>query len=50
MLNPATEEVVATVPAASRADVGPLPVLAAGGIGSGEQIAAGLALGAQGVW
>jgi len=30
--------------------VGPLPVLAAGGIGSGEQIAAGLALGAQGVW
>ncbi|MFE9740819.1 NAD(P)H-dependent flavin oxidoreductase [Streptomyces sp. NPDC006477] len=30
--------------------VSPLPVLAAGGIGSGEQIAAGLALGAQGVW
>lgn len=30
--------------------VGPLPVLAAGGIGSGEQVAAGLALGAQGVW
>lgn len=30
--------------------VGPLPVLAAGGIGSGAQIAAGLALGAQGVW
>ncbi|MGW5443809.1 NAD(P)H-dependent flavin oxidoreductase [Streptomyces asiaticus] len=30
--------------------VDPLPVLAAGGIGSGEQIAAGLALGAQGVW
>lgn len=30
--------------------VGTLPVLAAGGIGSGEQIAAGLALGAQGVW
>ncbi|MBF6047900.1 nitronate monooxygenase [Streptomyces sp. NRRL B-1677] len=30
--------------------VGPLPVLAAGGIGSGEQIAAALALGAQGVW
>lgn len=30
--------------------VAPLPVLAAGGIGSGEQIAAGLALGAQGVW
>ncbi len=30
--------------------VGPLPVLAAGGIGGGEQIAAGLALGAQGVW
>ncbi|MBU3871260.1 nitronate monooxygenase family protein [Streptomyces sp. 4503] len=30
--------------------VHPLPVLAAGGIGSGEQIAAGLALGAQGVW
>jgi NAD(P)H-dependent flavin oxidoreductase YrpB (nitropropane dioxygenase family) len=32
------------------AAVSPLPVLAAGGIGSGEQIAAGLALGAQGVW
>ncbi|GAA0479992.1 nitronate monooxygenase family protein [Streptomyces stramineus] len=30
--------------------VDPLPVLAAGGIGNGEQIAAGLALGAQGVW
>ncbi|MEU8442923.1 nitronate monooxygenase [Streptomyces microflavus] len=30
--------------------VAPLPVLAAGGIGSGEQAAAGLALGAQGVW
>ncbi|MFE1825872.1 nitronate monooxygenase [Streptomyces yangpuensis] len=30
--------------------VAPLPVLAAGGIGSGEQIAAGLALGAQGAW
>ncbi|MFG2561874.1 NAD(P)H-dependent flavin oxidoreductase [Streptomyces sp. NPDC048496] len=30
--------------------VGPLPVLAAGGISSGQQIAAGLALGAQGVW
>ncbi|MEV0095826.1 nitronate monooxygenase family protein [Streptomyces sp. NPDC050738] len=30
--------------------VNPLPVLAAGGIGSGEQIAAGIALGAQGVW
>lgn len=30
--------------------VAPLPVLAAGGIGSGEQIAAGFALGAQGVW
>ncbi|MGP3981794.1 NAD(P)H-dependent flavin oxidoreductase [Streptomyces sp. KR80] len=30
--------------------VDPLPVLAAGGIGSGEQVAAGLALGAQGVW
>ncbi|MFP3989705.1 nitronate monooxygenase family protein [Streptomyces sp. E11-3] len=30
--------------------VAPLPVLAAGGIGSGEQIAAALALGAQGVW
>ncbi|WP_461010579.1 NAD(P)H-dependent flavin oxidoreductase [Streptomyces capparidis] len=30
--------------------VDPLPVLAAGGIGSGEQMAAGLALGAQGVW
>ncbi|MEV5506710.1 NAD(P)H-dependent flavin oxidoreductase [Streptomyces orinoci] len=30
--------------------VAPVPVLAAGGIGSGEQIAAGLALGAEGVW
>ncbi|MET9667042.1 nitronate monooxygenase [Streptomyces sp. NPDC006475] len=30
--------------------VDPLPVLAAGGIGSGEQIAAALALGAQGAW
>ncbi|MFE1774826.1 NAD(P)H-dependent flavin oxidoreductase [Streptomyces sp. NPDC059008] len=32
------------------AAVDPLPVLAAGGIGTGEQVAAGLALGAQGVW
>ncbi|MFJ6567727.1 NAD(P)H-dependent flavin oxidoreductase [Streptomyces sp. NPDC091292] len=30
--------------------VDPLPVLAAGGIGSGAQVAAALALGAQGVW
>jgi NAD(P)H-dependent flavin oxidoreductase YrpB (nitropropane dioxygenase family) len=30
--------------------VAPLPVLAAGGIGSGSQIAAALAMGAQGVW
>jgi NAD(P)H-dependent flavin oxidoreductase YrpB (nitropropane dioxygenase family) len=30
--------------------VGEIPVLAAGGIGSGRQIAASLALGAQGVW
>jgi NAD(P)H-dependent flavin oxidoreductase YrpB (nitropropane dioxygenase family) len=30
--------------------VAPLPVLAAGGIGSGRQITAALALGAQGVW
>ncbi|MEU3852828.1 nitronate monooxygenase [Streptomyces sp. NPDC029554] len=30
--------------------VTPLPVLAAGGIGSGQQVAAALALGAQGVW
>lgn len=30
--------------------VAPLPVLAAGGIGCGRQIAAALALGAQGVW
>jgi NAD(P)H-dependent flavin oxidoreductase YrpB (nitropropane dioxygenase family) len=31
-------------------EVAPVPVLAAGGIGSGQQIAAALALGAQGVW
>jgi NAD(P)H-dependent flavin oxidoreductase YrpB (nitropropane dioxygenase family) len=30
--------------------VAPVPVLAAGGIGSGAQVAAALALGAQGVW
>ena len=30
--------------------VAPTPVLAAGGIGSGKQIAAALAMGAQGVW
>ncbi len=30
--------------------VAPLPVLAAGGIGNGRQIAASMALGAQGVW
>ena len=30
--------------------VAPVPVLAAGGIGSGRQIASALALGAQGVW
>ncbi|MEU6997853.1 nitronate monooxygenase family protein [Nonomuraea sp. NPDC046570] len=30
--------------------VAPVPVLAAGGIASGRQMAAGLALGAQGVW
>ena len=32
------------------AAVAPVPVLAAGGIGSGGQIAAALALGAEGVW
>ncbi|BBY97403.1 nitronate monooxygenase [Mycolicibacterium fallax] len=32
------------------AEVAPVPVLAAGGIGSGQQIAAGLALGCQGAW
>ncbi|MDK1342954.1 nitronate monooxygenase family protein [Streptomyces sp. 378] len=30
--------------------VAPLPVLSAGGIGSGQQVAAALTLGAQGVW
>ncbi|MBW2295367.1 MAG: nitronate monooxygenase [Deltaproteobacteria bacterium] len=30
--------------------VDPIPVLAAGGIGNGRQLTAGLALGAQGVW
>jgi NAD(P)H-dependent flavin oxidoreductase YrpB (nitropropane dioxygenase family) len=30
--------------------IAPTPMLAAGGIGSGEQIAAALAMGAQGVW
>ena len=30
--------------------VGSIPVLAAGGIGSGRQLAAGMALGAEGVW
>jgi NAD(P)H-dependent flavin oxidoreductase YrpB (nitropropane dioxygenase family) len=30
--------------------VAPLPVLAAGGIGTGRQVAAALAMGAQGVW
>ena len=30
--------------------IAPTPMLAAGGIGSGQQIAAALALGAQGVW
>ena len=32
------------------AEVAPTPVLAAGGIGSGQQIAAALALGCQGAW
>lgn len=31
-------------------EVAPVPVLAAGGIGSGQQIAAALALGTQGAW
>ncbi len=31
-------------------EVAPIPVLAAGGIGSGQQIAAALAMGAQGAW
>ncbi|MET0899450.1 MAG: nitronate monooxygenase family protein [Mycobacterium sp.] len=31
-------------------EVAPVPVLAAGGIGNGQQIAAALALGAQGAW
>ncbi|MDH4172059.1 MAG: nitronate monooxygenase family protein [Acidimicrobiia bacterium] len=31
-------------------EVSPLPVLAAGGIGNGRQMAAALAMGAQGVW
>ncbi|MCH9693266.1 MAG: nitronate monooxygenase family protein [Gammaproteobacteria bacterium] len=31
-------------------EVSPMPVLAAGGIGSGAQIAAAIALGAEGVW
>jgi NAD(P)H-dependent flavin oxidoreductase YrpB (nitropropane dioxygenase family) len=31
-------------------EVSPMPVLAAGGIGSGHQVAAAIALGAQGVW
>src|SRR5438874_11514979 len=30
--------------------IAPVPVLAAGGVGSGRQMAAGMALGAQGVW
>jgi NAD(P)H-dependent flavin oxidoreductase YrpB (nitropropane dioxygenase family) len=30
--------------------IAPTPLLAAGGIGSGEQVAAALAMGAQGVW
>ncbi|MCB1251402.1 MAG: nitronate monooxygenase [Acidimicrobiales bacterium] len=32
------------------AEVAPVPVLAAGGIGSGQQIAAALAMGCQGAW
>ena len=30
--------------------IAPVPVLAAGGIGSGRQMAAAMALGADGVW
>lgn len=37
------------VPEIARA-VAPIPVLAAGGIGTGEQLAAALALGAEGAW